>query len=635
MKNIIVGTAGHVDHGKTWLIKALTGMDTDRLKEEKKRGITIENGFADFEIGDYNISIIDVPGHEKFIRNMLAGAGGIDLVLLVIGMDEGVMPQTVEHLHILSKLGIEKGILVFTKRDLVEDEDWIELVHEDAREMTAGTFLEGAPEIEVSAVDGYHIEDLRQMIIREIDETTLKNQAEELFRLPIDRVFTIAGYGTVITGTLLEGTIRVGDEVMIYPEGTVTKVRNVQVHNEDVEAAYAGQRTAINLQGLKKDDVKRGDVLARPGSLKNSMMVDIRLELFEDIDREVLNNSRVHFYCGAAEAVGKVVLLDRDVAEPGDVCYAQMRMEDPLCVKRNDRFIVRFYSPVITIGGGRILDADPAKHKRNRENVLEELTILDTGSDREIAALYVRQAGWELISDRDLAMKLRLSLTETESILKGLEKDGVIRRMPDGRLIHEDFVGYAAASSKSILEDYHEKNRISPGMGAEEFRSRLAAELRISDGKLVAGLIGFLEQDGVIRIEGKTVALADFRVEYTPEMQKIRDQLAELYASKGFEMPTVEEVLEGQKDPVNVRHILDAMAQDGQLVRLDHTYYMDGGCFRRALDIVRKTIAEKGSITLAEFRDSVGTTRKFAMAILAYMDNERITRLVGDERILG
>ena len=329
MKNIIVGTAGHVDHGKTCLIKALTGTDTDRLKEEKKRGITIENGFADMQCGDYNISVIDVPGHEKFIKNMLAGIGGIDLVLLVVGLDEGVMPQTAEHLQILDMLNIHRGIIVFTKRDLVDDEEWVELVKDDAMSLVEGTFLEGAPSIEVSAFEGTHIEELKQLIVENIDDATLRDDSPELFRLPIDRVFTIGGFGTVITGTLIEGSVNAGDEIEVCPGGIPTRARNVQVHNETVETAFAGQRTAINLTGLKKEEVQRGQVLARKGSLEPSMMLDVRLELFSDIDRQVRNGSRVHLYCGSSEVLGKVILLDREAAERYVLCA------DP--VGRNDR----------------------------------------------------------------------------------------------------------------------------------------------------------------------------------------------------------------------------------------------------------------------------------------------------------
>ncbi|MBO5994034.1 MAG: selenocysteine-specific translation elongation factor, partial [Firmicutes bacterium] len=318
MKNIIVGTAGHVDHGKTCLIKALTGIDCDRLKEEKKRGITIENGFADMIAGEYNISIIDVPGHEKFIKNMLTGIGGIDMVLLVIGLDEGVMPQTVEHFRILEMLKIERGIIVYTKRDLVSDEEWIELVKEDTKELVKGTFLEGAPEIEVSSFDGYNIEELRKLIVSVIDDKILKDDSSILFRLPIDRVFTIEGFGTVVTGTLMEGSVRTGEDVMVYPDKKNAKVRNLQVHNENVDIALAGQRTAINLQGLKKEDLDRGKVLAKPGSVETSRLIDVKLELFRDSEKTVVSGSRVHFYSGSSEILAKVVLLDREALEKGD-----------------------------------------------------------------------------------------------------------------------------------------------------------------------------------------------------------------------------------------------------------------------------------------------------------------------------
>ena len=364
MKNIIVGTAGHVDHGKTCLIKALTGTDCDRLKEEKKRGITIENGFADMQSGDYNISIIDVPGHEKFIKNMLMGIGGIDMVLLVIALDEGVMPQTVEHFRILDMLDIRKGIIVYTKRDAVSDEEWADLVKADAHDLVKGTFMEGAPEIEVSSFDGYNIEELKELIVSSIDESILKNDSDILFRLPVDRVFTIDGFGTVVTGTLMEGSIHPGDEVMVYPEERLTRVRNLQVHNEAVTEALAGQRTAINLQGMKKEEMERGCVLARPGSLEPTKLLDVRMELFKDTERTVLNGSRVHFYSGSSQSVAKVVLLDRDALEKGDSCYCQLRLEEPVAVRRNDRFIIRFFSPLITIGGGRILETAPSKHKR-------------------------------------------------------------------------------------------------------------------------------------------------------------------------------------------------------------------------------------------------------------------------------
>ena len=634
MKNIIVGTAGHVDHGKTCLIKALTGTDTDRLKEEKKRGITIENGFADMQCGDYNISIIDVPGHERFIKNMLAGIGGIDMVLLVIGLDEGVMPQTAEHLQILDMLNIRKGIIVFTKKDLVDDEEWAELVKDDAMSLVEGTFLEGAPSIEVSAFDGYHIEELKQLIVENIDEETLRDDSPELFRLPVDRVFTIGGFGTVITGTLIEGSVSTGDELQVYPSGSLTRARNVQVHNEVVETAYAGQRTAINLGGLKKEDVQRGEVLARKGSLEPSMMLDVRLELFKDMDRQVRNGSRVHVYCGSSEVLGKVVLLDRETAEKGENCYAQLRLEENIAVKRGDRFIIRFYSPVITIGGGKVLDACPKKHKRYDETVLSAMKIKDEGSLEEVILLMARENSDALLTGNRLASRLRLSEQQMEQFLAPLLEDGRLRLIRKEFIMHQDYLQEVYSRGETILSAYHQANALSAGMTREEFKSRLGKELRLADSRVVEDIIRTMEEAGRIRLGEKTVCLQDFQVSYTPEMAAMRERILQLYKQKRFEFPSLDEVLDTETDKANAGHIVEALSGEGKLVRLDYRYYIDRDAFDWALDELKKKVAQNGQITLAEFRDIIGTSRKYAMEILEYLDREKITKKVDDARIL-
>ena len=634
MKNIIVGTAGHVDHGKTCLIKALTGMDTDRLKEEKKRGITIENGFADMIYGGYNISIIDVPGHERFINNMLMGIGGIDMVLLVIGLDEGVMPQTVEHFQILTMLGINRGIIVYTKKDLAEDEEWIELVKDDARSLVKGTFMENAPEIEVSALENYNIDRLKELIVENIDDSALKNDSRELFRLPVDRVFTISGFGTVVTGTLMEGSISVGDEMMVYPSEKPVKVRNIQVHNQQAEAAYAGQRTAINAGGMKKEELERGSVLACSGSMETTMMLDVSLKLFDDIDRAVLNNSRVHFYCGSSQVLGKVVLLDRDVAEKGERVYAQIRTEEPVAFRMNDRFIIRFYSPVITIGGGRILEVSPVKHKRNDPKVLEALRIKDEGTPEEVAELIIREKSSSLITAKYLALKMRLGFESGDALVKKLIEEGRVRLIKNEYLMHRDYVEVICRAAASILSEYHSKNQLSPGMGREELKSRLEQELRINDRKIIDDLILIMEEEKVLRISGQTVCSYDFKISYSPEMQKLRDRIFKAYKDGKYEMPTVEEILQSEKDEANSRHVIDAMASEGKLVRLSHQYYIEKGAFDDALSGLKAKLYEDGNITLAEFRDMLGTSRKFAMAILDYLDQQKITRKDGDARVL-
>ena len=634
MKNIIVGTAGHVDHGKTCLIRALTGTDTDRLKEEQKRGITIENGFADMVCGDYNISIIDVPGHEKFIRNMLAGIGGIDMVLLVVALDEGVMPQTVEHLHILDMLGIRRGIIVFTKKDMVDDEDWIQLVEEDTRELVKDTFLEGAPSIEVAAFEGYHIEELKQLIVSQIDDALLKNNAEELFRLPIDRVFTIQGYGTVITGTLIEGTIQKGDEVEIFPEDRKVEVRNVQVHNESVDAAFAGQRTALNLAGIGKEELNRGDVLAYPDSLEPSMMADVYLELFDDIEYEVLNNSRVHFYCGSTEVIGKVVLLDRDAAEPGDSCYAQIRFENEVAFKREDRFIVRFYSPVITIGGGRILDAHPAKHKRNRDSVIHALDIKDHGEIGEIAEQYILEGSAQLLTEPVLAARLRIGQEQCHAIVQDLIEKGRVQ-LVGKYLMHEVYLKGAFEAGEEILAAFHKENPLTPGMLKEEFYSRLMKDLRIEDKQAGQGIGRCMLDAGKIREAANAIALSDFQIQFTPEMNQIRERMKRVYHEAGYEMPTQDQVLKEEADPKLARHVLDAMAGSGELVRLDGQNLMDPEYYQKALDGMTEIVDRQGQITLAEFRDLIHASRKYAMFILEYWDRQHITVKIGDARVRG
>lgn len=634
MKNIIVGTAGHVDHGKTCLIKALTGTDCDRLKEEKKRGITIENGFADMIYGDYNISIIDVPGHEKFVKNMLMGIGGIDMVLLVIGLDEGVMPQTVEHFRILEMLDIQRGIIVFTKRDMTDDEDWIELVKEDARELVKGTFLEGAPEIEVSAFTGHNIEELKKLIADTIDDSILKDSEGMLFRLPVDRVFTIEGFGTVITGTLMEGSIHPGDEVMVYPDEKILKVRNVQVHNETVDKALAGQRTALNLQGVRKEDLERGKVLARPGSLTPSRFLDLKLELFRDTERTVINGSRVHFYSGSAETVAKVVLLDREALNRGESCYCQLKLEDPVALRRNDRFIIRFFSPTDTIGGGRILDPSPKRHKRNDEGVLRDLELKDKGTPEEIAELMVKESGLSLPGVSEISLKLNSSPLTTEESLGDLVKERKILQVRADSYLHVYFIEKAHEASLEILTEYHRLNRMSPGLPKAEFRSRLGQSLRTEDKKLTDEITDILKVRQVLKEKDNRMSLFSFEVEMSPEEKKLKERLLRRYREAAYEMPSLEDILSSEKDRKNAAHLIETLAEEGLIVRLDHQFYIDGECFEKAVQGLKEHINKEGRITLAEFRDMLGTSRKYAMMILDYTDLNHITKKIDDYRIL-
>ena len=454
MKNIIIGTAGHVDHGKTALIKALTGIETDRIKEEKKRGITIELGFAYLDLPDgEKAGIIDVPGHEKFVKNMLAGAGGIDLALLVIAADEGFMPQTREHLGILSLLNIPEGIIVITKKDMV-DEDWLEVVCEDIRNEVKGTFLENAQMIAVSSYTGEGIEELRQAIFQLIDQKTQIKNPDIPFRIPIDRIFSVEGFGTVITGTLIEGKMKVGDPVTIYPSRLESRIRNLQVHSHDVEEAYAGQRVAVNLAGLKKTDLNKGDVVAAPNSMHTTMMIDIKLTVLKDCEREILNATRLHLYHGARDVLCKIVLLDRDSISAGESCYAQLRMTEEIATKPGDRFVIRFFSPLETIGGGVVLDDCPRRHKRSDAHALEILAIKEGGSGDEKLMQTVAEYGHSLPTLEKLASQLNRDAGELKEELDALCQGGKLLEPLPGRYLSGAVFDRLWDSCRGLLEQF-------------------------------------------------------------------------------------------------------------------------------------------------------------------------------------
>lgn len=633
-RNVIIGTAGHVDHGKTCLIRALTGTETDRLKEEQKRGITIELGFAEMADPDgRKIGIIDVPGHEKFVRNMLAGIGGIDLVLLVIAADEGIMPQTVEHFEILKMLGIKEGIVVITKSDMV-DAEWLDLVKEDVAETVKGTFLEKAPLITVSSHTGDNIDQLRQKIFQKTREVTNRREDQELLRIPVDRVFTMEGFGTVITGTLLEGSLAVGDEVQIYPGDKKAKVRNLQVHGDKVEKAFAGQRTAVNLINIKKEEIDRGDVLAAKDSLKQTMMVDVKINMFSDSPRNLLNGSRLHLYYGSAETLCKAILLDREVLKSGESAYAQLRMEEDIAVRKGDRFIVRFYSPVETIGGGVILDANPPKHRRFREEVLQALEVKELGQEEDILAQVLRELSKNLPKVRDLALKLGLTGEEVEGKLKELTDEGMAFELEDGVYIHKDFGQDVQARVEKLLSDFHGKNPLAGGMQKGEFRKKLADALYLKEGAKTDGLLKLLVDLGKIKESENHVFLPTHKVEFGPEHREILKRMEAKYKAAAYEFPEIEEAVAGEKDKALAISVIESMGQQGLLKRLSYQNYMDQNHFEEALRLLKDHVEKEGDISLAQFRDLLGSSRKYAVAILEYLDNQKITAMVDDKRIL-
>ena len=635
MQNVIVGTAGHVDHGKTCLIKALSGIDTDRLKEEKKRGITIELGFANLiDTDGVHIGIIDVPGHEKFVKNMLAGIGGIDLVLLVIALDEGVMPQTVEHFEILKMLQIRQGIVVLTKSDTV-DSDWADMVEEDVRELIKGSFLEQAELIRVSSYTGENIDVLRQKIVAMAKQAGKRREEKELFRLPIDRVFTMEGFGTVVTGTLIEGMCEAGEEVMVYPQERLLKIRGVQSHGQKEEKACAGQRTAINLAGIKKEELSRGEVLAYPGSLVNSTMVDATLRLFDSTQRKLKNGDRVHLSYGSAQAIGKVILLDCDVVEAGQEALVQLRFDDPICVKRNDKFIIRFYSPVETFGGGTVLNPAADKHKRGQEDVIESLKLKKTGTDMEILEQMVNEESRRFPEAEDLAAWMDLTVSEAEQMLDTLRNKKKILHLNDGSFVGKTYWEKVSELANQVLAHFHRENPIVEGMDREELKSRLAERMHLKSGKKAEALIAELEKRKVITIQGSVVSVAGFTVSYSDEASQMMTDMENIYKKAGIEVPSTDELVGAYKDRKQARQVLSELTKKGILVKAGTGVLMHKEHWDRALNILREHLAANPQITLGEFRDLLGTSRKYAVMLLETYDQMKITKKTGDVRVPG
>ena len=629
MKNIIIGTAGHVDHGKTALIRALTGIETDRIKEEKKRGITIELGFAylDLPNGD-KAGIIDVPGHEKFVKNMLAGAGGIDLALLVVAADEGFMPQTKEHLGILSLLGIPEGLIVLTKKDMV-DEDWMEVVCDDIRSEVKGTFLENAPILPVSSYTGEGIDELRQAIVTMIEANDQIKNPNTPFRIPADRVFSIDGFGTVITGTLIEGQMNVGDPVTIYPSGIETKIRNLQVHSSDVQTAYAGQRVAVNLAGLKKTDLNKGDVIAQQNSMHNTMMLDVKISILKDCERDIFNGSRLHLYHGARDILCKCVLLDQEVVSAGDEVYAQLRLEEEIAAKVGDRFILRFYSPVETIGGGVILDACPMKHKRNDPAVLATMKVKDTGSEKDRVEEALKEYSSRYETLNYLKVHTNIDSDMFDSIIHILLDEGSIYPINNNVMIHKSFLKSMEQRAEKMLAKYHEENPLRSGMKRDEFRGKLFTNQEIAVADKVTD---YMVQDGVLTLPQGAVALASFAVKFSAEQEKLMGKLEKVFKDAGYATPSLDEVSTQFAKEKGFKQVLESMINDGKLIKLTDQIIYHEDCYNTALKLAMDFVAEHGQISLGETRDLLGSSRKYTLALLEYWDRKNITKKVGEAR---
>jgi len=629
-KHVVVGTAGHIDHGKTSLVKALTGIDTDRLPEEKARGITIDLGFAFLEEpGGLTIEIVDVPGHERFVKNMLAGVGGIDLAMLVIAADEGVMPQTREHLAICSLLHIKAGLIALTKADLVEP-DWLELVREDVAGSVRDTFLAGAPILPVSAKTGQGLDDLRAAL-RTLAEAVPQRETDQLPRLPIDRVFTVKGFGTVVTGTLTAGALGVDDRVEVYPRKTEAKIRGLQTHSHPVTSARAGQRTAVNLQGLERAAIARGDVVGLPGTLVPSLLVDGTLELLKDAPRPLRSRARVRFHVGTSEIMARALLLDRTELAPGETSFARFRLEGPLVARPGDRFVVRSYSPVVTIGGGTLLDVDPPRFKRKGPALVAHLTLLQAGNPEAVLEEHVRHMGAAGVRLGTLAGRVPFGPAQLRGLLDALQAAGRVIAVDRDWFIHPDSFARLRTLVVDALGAFHHASPLKPGMSREELRSRAGG----ADERVFAFLLSSLGVDGTVKTERDKVRLASHEVRLSPEQQRIIDHLEGDFLRAEAAPPSAEEALGRAGLGGDEEHeLFQVLVQAGKLVRVKESLFFHA----RALDTIQtKLVAllrERKEIGPADIKDLLGISRKYAIPLLEFFDQRRVTARVGERRVL-
>lgn len=635
MKHVIIGTAGHIDHGKTTLIKALTGRETDTLTEEKERGISINLGFTFFDLpSGKRAGIIDVPGHEKFIKNMLAGVSSIDAVLLVIAADEGVMPQTKEHFEILQLLNVKNGIIVLTKVDLVDDE-WISMVKDDIRKEFKGTFLEGAPIHTVSSKTGEGIKEL----VSDIDKITDKLEEKDThghFRLPVDRVFSITGFGTIATGTVISGRIREGDTIEIYPSKIVAKVRGIQVHDESVKIAEAGQRCALNISNVKVKDVKRGDVISVENLMEPSMIVDCNLYYLKSADKPLENRQRVRLYHGTSEIICRVVILDREQLNPGESAYVQLRLEKPLTAQRNDRYVIRTYSPMHTIGGGSIIDPNAKKARRFHEDYIEQLKIKESGRTENILEDTVRNLSSKYPNFVDILKAFGKNEQNIEAELNKLVDEGKVIRLGDGDkaiYIDTNFLNEKVSKLNELVNKFHEDNPLKSGFPKEEIKSKVFGN-NIKQ-KIYDELINFLVKNKDIKVQGNFVSRLDFKVCYTDKQEEIKQKIIDEFKKSNFSTPRFSEIREKMEKTGELKMVFDSLIENGTIVKVSEECFFLKDDYNKAIRIAYELIQSKGALTLAEFRDELKTSRKYAVALLENFDGIKLTKRIGDKRVLN
>jgi selenocysteine-specific elongation factor len=632
-KNIILGTAGHIDHGKTSLVKALTGIETDRLKEEKERGITIELGFASLDLPNgQHIGIVDMPGHEKFVKNMVAGSSGIDVVTMVIAADEGVMPQTREHMEICNLMGIKHGIVALTKTDMV-DEDLLELALDDINDFIQGTFLEEMPIIPVSSVTGAGLEEFTKTL-ENICKDLPQRKYSGIFRLPVDRVFSMKGFGTVITGTLTSGSINVGDDIMVYPKQIVSKVRGIQVHSSGVDNAGPGTRTAINFQGLDKELVSRGDILSTPDTLIESYMLDAQFLYLKSNAKPAKARTRIRFHSGTSEILGYMVLIDRKELMPGDETAVQFRLESPVCCIKDDHYVIRSYSPVKTIGGGAILNPATQKHKLFDKNVIEGLENLLLEDNEQIISFFLSLKGYKglsfsqlrvmtNISDKKLASNLQKMLAKQEVLLIDKEKQ---------LYVNGSFFDNFKEKVIGQLETYHTINPLKEGMPTQELKSKFQY---IDDLKFFNTLFAKLSKENLIILDKNIIKLSNHEVALQVDQHEFKEKIKNIYQKSGLTPPFFRTICQNlDLDKKNATDILHMLIDEKSIVKTKDDLYFDAREINTLEQKLVKFLKEKESITTPDFKEMTGISRKFVIPLIEYFDSINLTIRVGDTRQL-
>ena len=633
MKNLILGTAGHIDHGKTSLVKALTGVDTDRLPEEKARGITIELGFAGLDLsGGIHFGIVDVPGHEKFVRTMVAGVGGMDLVMLVIAADEGVMPQTREHLDICQLLGVRRGLVALTKSDLV-DKDWLDLVVEEVRDFLVGSFLEGAPIVPVSSRSGNGIDLLKSelgLLARDLEQ----KRSEGPYRLPVDRVFTLAGFGTVVTGTLLSGRVKLGDEAEIVPSMLPCRVRGIQAHGAKVETGEAGTRLALNLQGVDHHQVRRGEVVVPRGVYRTTKIVDVQLNHLASAPRGLKHRSILRLHSSTYEVPATVILLDLDVLAPGDSAFAQLRLARPVLLLNGDPFVLRFSSPAATIAGGTILDPFPPGRRRRSDEALELLGNLSAGTESDVIAGMVAGNLLSGITHSEISVRSGIVSRRLEAALSGLLASGAIVQVvrdPKIYLSREAFSSLCD-SLVAVMNDYFAQHPLKEGINKEELKTRIPSR---SDERFFTPCLAALEKEGRVVAERDLVRLVGRKAGTETAQADIHQQIRCELERGGKEPPFLHEICTLLHIPEKLaQEHLALLANEGGAVKVKNDIFYTPEALAGIEEVLVGYLREKGEIAPAEFREITGLSRKFMIPVLEYFDSRRVTMRLGDKRVL-